>query len=136
MGVTMDVVYEGDLHCRLTHGPSGEHIETDAPLDNRGKGEAFSPTDLLGASIGSCMLTTMAIVASDRGWTMDGATAHVVKEMGSVPRRHIAKLTVAITLPKSLDERARVVLERTAHTCPVHTSLGELTKVDLTFKYV
>jgi len=136
MAVRMDVVYEGNLHCTLTHAPSGSRIVTDAPTDNRGKGEAFSPTDLLGASLGSCMLTTMAIVAQDRGWNMDGATASVVKEMGSVPRRHVAKLTVGITLPKSLDEHARTVLERTAHTCPTHTSLGELTKVDLSFRYV
>jgi putative redox protein len=136
MAVTMDVVYEGELHCTLNHGPSGRKIETDAPEDNRGKGAAFSPTDLLGASLGSCMLTTMGIVASDRGWDMNGASARVTKEMGSVPRRHVSRLTVAMTLPKTLDAHARTVLERTAHTCPVHTSLGELTTVDLSFHYV
>lgn len=136
MAVTMDVTYEGELHCTITHGPSGSRIVTDAPVDNRGKGAAFSPTDLTGASLGSCMLTTMGIVALDRGWEMTGATARVTKEMGSIPRRHIAKLTVAITLPKALDPRAREVLERTARTCPVHTSLGELTAIELSFAYV
>ena len=135
MSVEMDVTYEGDLHCTLTHAPSRATFVTDAPLDNRGRGEAFSPTDLLGASLGSCMLTTMAIVARDRGWDMDGATAHVVKEMGAVPRRHIAKLTATITLPATLDERARKVLEQTAHTCPVHTSIGSMTTIELNFRY-
>jgi uncharacterized OsmC-like protein len=136
MAVTIDVVYDGDLECTLTHGPSGDRMRTDAPLDNRGRGLRFSPTDLVGAGMGSCMLTVMGIVARDRGWDMKGATAKVVKEMGSTPRRHIAKLTVDITLPKGLDEKARTILERTAMTCPVHASLGELTKVELTFHYV
>lgn len=134
--VTVDVLYEGDLECTLTHGPSADVMKTDAPLDNRGRGLHFSPTDLVGAGMGSCMLTVMGIVARDRGWDMKGATARVVKEMGAEPRRHIAKLDVAITLPAALDEKARQVLERTAYTCPVHASLGELTKVNLTFHYV
>jgi putative redox protein len=134
--VTVDVLYEGDLECTLTHGPSGDVMKTDAPLDNRGRGLHFSPTDLVGAGMGSCMLTVMGIVARDRGWDMKGATARVVKEMGAEPRRHIAKLDVDITLPAALDEKARQVLERTAYTCPVHASLGELTKVNLTFHYV
>ena len=111
-------------------------MRTDAPVDNRGRGIHFSPTDLVGAGMGSCMLTVMGIVARDRGWDMKGATSRVVKDMGAEPRRHIAKLTVDITLPAALDEKARSILERTAYTCPVHASLGELTKVALTFHYV
>jgi putative redox protein len=136
MGVTIDVVYDGDLECTLTHGPSGDKMRTDAPVDNRGRGAHFSPTDLVGASMGSCMLTVMGIVARDAGWDMKGATAKVVKEMGVQPRRHIAKLTVDIALPAALDENARRSLERTARACPVHASLGELTQVVLTFSYV
>ena len=136
MSVTVDVVYDGDLECTLTHGPSGDQMRTDAPVDNRGRGIHFSPTDLVGAGMGSCMLTVMGIVARDRGWDMKGATARVVKDMGAEPRRHIAKLTVDITLPAALDEKARTILERTAYTGPVHASLGELTKVALTFHYV
>jgi len=136
MAVRIDIAYDGDLECTLTHGPSGDTMRTDAPVDNRGRGAHFSPTDLVGASMGSCMLTVMGIVARDRGWDMTGARATVLKEMGAVPRRHIAKLTVEITLPAALDEKARVVLERTAHTCPVKASLGELTTVDLTFRYI
>ena len=136
MAVTLDVVYEGELECALTHGPSGDRMRTDAPVDNRGRGAHFSPTDLVGAAMGSCMLTVMGIAARDRGWDMKGATARVVKEMGTEPRRHIAKLSVDITLPAALDEMARKVLERTAHTCPVHASLGPLTQVVLGFHYV
>ena len=135
MAVPLDLVYEGDLHCSLTHGPSGTGMETDAPQDNRGKGASFSPTDLVGAALGSCMLTTMGIVARDRGWNIDGTAAHVEKEMGSTPRRHIAKLTVALTMPSALDAEARKVLEETARTCPVATSLGNKIEVDLSFKY-
>ena len=136
MAVTVEVVYDGDLECTLKHGPSGDEMRTDAPVDNRGRGAHFSPTDLVGAAMGSCTLTVMGIVARDRGWDMSGAKARVVKEMGAEPRRHIARLTLDITLPATLDEKARAVLERTAHTCPVQASMGELTEVALTFHYV
>jgi putative redox protein len=135
MPVIVDVVYDGDLECTLTHGPSGATFRTDAPVDNTGQGRRFSPTDLVGASMGSCMLTVMGIVARDRGWDMKGATAHVEKDMGAVPRRHIAHLTVDITLPAHLDDKARETLERTARTCPVHASLGDMTDVALRFHY-
>jgi putative redox protein len=136
MGVTVEVIYDGDLECSLTHGPSGDRMRTDAPVDNRGRGRRFSPTDLVGAAMGSCTLTVMGIVARDRGWDMSGARARVVKEMGADPRRHIAKLSVEITLPATLDAKARTVLERTAETCPVQASMGPLTKIELSFKYV
>ena len=135
MAVTVDVAYDGDLECTLTHGPSGDRMRTDAPVDNRGRGAHFSPTDLVGAAMGSCTLTVMGIVARDRGWDMKGATAHVVKEMGAEPRRHIAKLTVDITLPAALDEKARTILERTANTCPVHQSLNPAIDKPITFHW-
>jgi putative redox protein len=135
MAVRVDVVYEGDLHCTAVHGPSGQRLRTDAPVDNRGKGEMFSPTDLVGTAMGTCMLTIMGIAARDRGWNMDGARAEVLKEMGSEPVRHIARLTVTITLPASLDARARAVLEAAARACPVHASLGPRTLTDLRFEY-
>jgi len=136
MSVRVDVIYDGELECTLTHGPSGDRMRTDAPVDNRGRGAHFSPTDLVGAAMGSCTLTVMGIVARDRGWDMKGATATVFKEMGAEPRRHIAKLTVAITLPAALEEKARIILERTALTCPVQASMGALTEIALTFRYV
>ncbi len=136
MAVRVDVTYLGDLHCEAVHGPSGDRLPTDAPVDNRGRGEHFSPTDLVGTAMGTCMLTIMGIAARDRGWDMTGATASVEKEMGAEPRRHIARLTVRITLPAALEPRARKVLEQAALGCPVHASLGERTKVDLSFEYV
>ena len=135
MTVRVEVVYEGDLHCVATHGPSGDTITTDAPVDNRGKGEHFSPTDLVGTAMGTCMLTIMGIAARDRGIDMTGARAEVLKEMGAVPRRHIARLTVRIFLPERLESRERAVLEAAARGCPVHASLGALTEVDLSFVY-
>lgn len=135
MAVKVDVFYEGDLHCGAIHGPSGDRIETDAPVDNRGKGAHFSPTDLLGTAMGTCMLTIMGIAAYDRGIDMSGARAEVFKEMSAVPRRHISKLTVRITLSARLDLRQRGVLEAAAKGCPVHASLGPHTEVDLSFLY-
>ena len=136
MAVRVDVTYDGDLHCTAIHGPSGDRLLTDAPTDNHGKGERFSPTDLVGTSMGTCMLTVMGIAAAQRGWEMTGATATVTKEMGAQPVRHIARLTVDISLPQSLDARQRAVLEAAALACPVKASLGERTTVDVQFRYV
>ncbi len=136
MAVKVEVLYEGDLHCVAVHGPSGDRITTDAPVDNRGKGEHFSPTDLLGTAMGTCMLTIMGIAAQERGIDIRGARAEILKEMSNVPRRHISKLTARITLPARLSERERKVLEAAARGCPVHASLGPDTEVDLSFEYV
>ena len=133
--VKMDVVYTGQLHCDLTHGPSGTKISTDAPKDNMGKGEAFSPTDLVGAALGSCILTTMAIVAERDGIQFASARATVEKEMNPNPRR-IATLTVKLTLPKSLTPEQRKKMEHTAHACPVHKSLHPDIQMPMTFEYV
>jgi putative redox protein len=136
MAVTIEIGYLGELHCDAAHGPSRSRLMTDAPTDNGGKGETFSPTDLVGVALGSCILTTMGIAARRRGWDMSGARADVEKEMSSVPRRHIAKLTVRASLPARLDPRAREVLEAAAETYPVTASLGPLTEIDLRFEYV
>ena len=136
MTVTVEALYEGDLHCTLRHGPSGDTFPTDAPIDNRGKGEHFSPTDLVGASMASCMLTIMGIAAADRGIDIAGARAIVTKEMSAVPRRHISKLTVEISLPAELDDSERRLMRGCAESCPVAASLGPDTEVDLRFRYV
>ena len=135
MAVTVEARYEGDLRCTLRHGPSGDTFPTDAPTDNRGRGEHFSPTDLVGAAMGSCMLTIMGIAAADRGIDLRGARAVVTKEMSAVPRRHISRLTVEITLPARLNDKERRVMRRCAESCPVAASLGTDTEVDLVLRF-
>lgn len=132
--VQMKVVYEGEKHCQLTHGPSGENIVTDAPKDNNGRGEAFSPTDLCAVSLGACMLTVMAIAAEKEGVSLKGSTADVTKEMKANPRR-IGRLGVTLRLPKDLGPEWRTKLEDIAHTCPVHHSLHPDIEIDLKFAY-
>ena len=133
--VEIDVEYSGDLHCQTTHGPSGATIHTDAPKDNEGKGEAFSPTDLVAAALGSCMLTIMGIVARRHGINITGARAHVEKEMVADPARRIAKLPVQITLPAALSSQERQMLEAAALTCPVHKSLHPNIESKIQFRY-
>lgn len=133
--VKMSMVYEGDLHCLLKHGPSGNQIVTDAPVDNQGKGAAFSPTDLTAASLGSCILTTMAIAALKSNINMNGATADVEKEMVTEPVRRIGKISVRIMMPRGIPADKREFLEKIAHNCPVHKSLSPdvLTPLDIQY---
>jgi putative redox protein len=127
--------YAGDLHCEIVHAPSGAAFATDAPKDNQGKGESFSPTDLVGAALGSCILTTMAIVARPLGIELGGATASVDKEMAAAPTRRIAKLTVHIEVPHDVPVEQREQLERAAHRCPVHKSLNPEIEIPITFAW-
>ncbi|MBN1418880.1 MAG: OsmC family protein [Planctomycetes bacterium] len=135
MAVRMEIAYEGDLRCAVVHGPSGDTIRTDAPTDNRGRGERFSPTDLVGAALGSCILTIMGIIAQDRGVDIAGARAVVVKEMTTVPRRRIAKLILEVRLPAWIDRETQAALEDSASTCPVRASLSPQTEVEIRFAY-
>jgi putative redox protein len=114
--------YLGEKHCSIMHEPSSAVIDTDAPKDNNGRGESFSPTDLVGAALASCILTTMAIVAERDNIVIKGSKAEVEKEMAANPRT-IGALHVKITLPKAIPEDYRRKLEHIAHTCPVHRSL-------------
>src|SRR6476661_5744506 len=109
--VEINATYEGQLHCTATHGPSGATLPTDAPKDNMGKGEAFSPTDLMATALATCVLTTMGIVAQRAGIDMTGATARVTKEMVSTPHRRIGRLPCTIHMPRKLDEEQRRRLE-------------------------
>jgi len=118
----MSGVYQGEKHCELTHGPSKSRIETDAPKDNNGKGERFSPTDLMGAALGSCMLTVMAIAAENEGLSIKGATFEVTKEMAPNPRR-IVRLPAVIRMPAGVPKDKRDWLARVAEACPVRQSL-------------
>jgi len=131
----IEVEYEGDLHCRLQHGPSGAVVVTDAPPDNQGKGESFSPSDLLAASLGSCVMTVMGIYARRKEIDLRGSRVHVSKVMVADPLRRVGRLDVVIDLPSTVDPAYRPALENAAHTCPVERSLHPDIKVDVTFRY-
>jgi putative redox protein len=121
--VTLSTIYEGGLRCRATHGPSGTTLITDAPVDNHGKGESFSPTDLVATALGACMMTIMGIVAERHGLDLTGMRAETVKEMSKDPPRRIAGLRTRLTVPLPANHPQRQLLEQAAHTCPVHKSL-------------
>jgi putative redox protein len=123
MSVQIDIVYQGELRCAATHGPSRTEIFTDAPVDNHGRGESFSPTDLVATALGACMLTIMGIFAQRHEIDLRGTRVTVQKEMTNVPVRRIARLTTEIHLPVGADHPHREALERAALTCPVHQSL-------------
>jgi uncharacterized OsmC-like protein len=126
--------YEGEKHCEIIHVPSQSKIATDAPKDNNGRGELFSPTDLVAAATGSCLLTVMAIMAEKEGVDLVGAYATVEKEMILSPRR-IGKLTVNVFMPKKVEESYRKKLENAAHTCPVRNSLSAEIEIPILFYY-
>lgn len=122
--MTSTVTYLGDLRTTATHLASNNQIVTDAPVDNHGKGEAFSPTDLLATSLANCALTVMGIGARERGIDMDGASASVTKHMAANPRR-VSKIEMTITFPegKSYDDKEKQILEQIGYNCPVAKSL-------------
>lgn len=132
--VAIQLEYQGDLHCRAVHGPSGTELNTDAPKDNQGRGESFSPTDLVATALATCMLTTMGILARTLAIDMAGATATVEKEMTPPPRR-IQRLTARIHVPKALSAEDQQKLERAAHTCPVKNSLHPDVEMPITFTW-
>lgn len=133
--VDIYATYTGGLRCQAKHGPSGSTLLTDAPVDNMGKGEEFSPTDLVATALGTCILTTMGIVAQRNGIDFEEAKVHVVKEMTSTAPRRIAKLAVRLEMPGGLSADARTKLEHTAHACPVHRSLHPDVEVPVEFIY-
>lgn len=131
---TSEIIYVGDLRTEAVHLKSGNKIITDAPVDNQGKGHAFSPTDLLATSLGNCMLTIMGIYAKRKEINMSGAVAKVTKIMGSEPRR-VTGITVEIEMPEGIDESERKPLENAALTCPVAKSLHPDLEQNLTLKW-
>jgi len=139
MSVEIDLVYEGQLRCRATHGPSQSQLLTDAPVDNHGKGESFSPTDLVATALGACMTTLMGIVADRDKLDITGTTVHVVKEMIQEPVRRIGTLKVTIRVPAAkaalLSAEDRKKLETAAMHCPVHKSLHPDVRTPIEFRY-
>ncbi len=120
--MTSKVTYNGSLRTTCLHLRSGNEFITDAPVDNNGKGEAFSPTDTVATGLASCMMTMMGIKARDLEVDLEGSSAEVTKHMAADPRR-IAKIEVKLELPKAVSEKHRKILVNTANTCPVHYSL-------------
>jgi putative redox protein len=127
--------YAGQLRTEATHVASGKIIQTDAPLDNHGRGQAFSPTDLVSTALGSCMMTIMGIVAERHKWNLVDSTFEIVKHMSTEPPRRIAQIDVTFRLPASLSPSDRTLLERSAHTCPVTLSLHPDVKQNVVFEY-
>lgn len=121
--VEINIVYQGELRCAATHQPSGTQLLTDAPKDNHGRGESFSPTDLVATALGTCMLTIMGIAAQNLKIDLAGTRVTVQKEMVAQPVRRIGRLSTVIDVPVKLDEEQRQKLIKAAMTCPVHESL-------------
>ena len=134
MSVVITGKYIGSLNVELKHEPSGTRLITDAPVDNGGLGSAFSPTDLVAAGLGSCILTTIGIVAKRNSLAVDGMHMRVEKHMGTEPRR-ISELVVAVHMPRGLETTERQKLERAGLMCPVHKSLHPETEIRVEFLY-
>lgn len=132
--VAVSITYEGELHCRATHGPSASTLVTDAPADNQGKGEHFSPTDLVAAALGTCILTVTAMKAQSLGLDLSGATVVVEKQMLAGPRR-IGRLATTVTIPQPVPAREQKLLEAAAHTCPVHKSMSPEVEMPIVFNW-
>lgn len=131
---TATVIYQGNLRTQATHLQSNSQLITDAPTDNQGKGEAFSPTDLVASALASCMMTIMGIKSAEMGIDLHHTQAKVSKIMSANPRR-IAEIVVDISIPLQLDDKEKKILEAAAHTCSVAQSLHPDTKQTVRFHY-
>jgi putative redox protein len=133
--VEIELVYEAGLRTRASHGPSGAALETDAPVDNHGRGESYSPTDLVATALGGCMLTVMGILAERHSWPLDGTRVRIEKHMVAEPLRRIGRLLAEIDFAKGIPAEARAPLQRAAETCPVRQSLHPDIEVDLRLRW-
>lgn len=133
--VTIEIEYQGQLHTQAVHGPSGSRLSTDAPVDNGGKGEAFSPTDLVATALGTCMVTIMGIFAARHDLDLRGTRVTVAKQMIQQPVRRIGALQVDLHLPLPASHPHRSALENAARTCPVHQSLHPDVLLPVAFHY-
>ena len=134
--VKIDIRYEGGLRCEAKHGPSEQKLHTDAPVDNHGRGESFSPTDLVATALGACMATIMGIVGDRHQIDLRGMEIEVAKEMSADAPRRIAKLTTKIKVPLPADHPQRALLENAALTCPVHKSLSSEMEKPIEFDWI
>ena len=131
---SFEIKYQGNLRTTAKHLDSGSIIETDAPKDNHGLGETFSPTDMVCTALASCILTIMAIAVEKNGININGTKAMVTKTMGNNPRR-ISKIDIELTFTKNYDAKTKIILERAAFNCPVHQSLSEKVDKNIYFIY-
>lgn len=132
---TSKITYVGNLRTSSVHLKSGNEILTDAPVDNQGKGEAFSPTDLLATALGNCILTIVGIAAKTHDFDIDGATANVTKKMAENPRR-VGEIEIELSFPaNNYTEKVKEIIERSAKSCPVAKSLHPDIIQNITFKY-
>ena len=132
---TFEIKYQGDLRTTATHLDSGSEISTDAPKDNHGLGQTFSPTDMVCSALASCILTIMAIAVEKNNVDIKGTKAMVKKTMGNNPRS-IAKIQIDIVFPKEYDSKTKTILEKAAYNCPVHHTLSETVEKNISFTYI
>ena len=123
--VNINIVYQGELRCEATHEPSNSKLSTDAPKDNQGRGESFSPTDLVATALGACILTIMGIAARNMQIDLSGTKVKVSKEMTAQPTRRIGKLSTVVEVFIKLDDEQKQKLINAAYSCPVHKSLHQ-----------
>ena len=133
--VEIQIGYKGELHCEAIHGPSRALLATDAPVDNHGRGESFSPTDLVATALGSCMATIMGIVANKEGVSLEGLSLKVGKEMSKDLPRRIVALPVEIDMPMAADHPAAELLQKAALGCPVNASIHPDIVVSLIWRW-
>ncbi|MGY8754585.1 MAG: OsmC family protein [Candidatus Poseidoniales archaeon] len=131
--VKLTATYDGNLRCTTTHGPSGAILVTDAPVDNHGKGESFSPTDLLAASMLTCIMTIVAIRADSKSISVAGMTGRIEKTMAPSPRR-VSKLVIVINLPAKIGIEDRSWLIQEGCDCPICVSISQQMELDITFQ--
>lgn len=135
MAVEIQIDYKGGLRCEAVHGPSGNVLQTDAPVDNNGRGEAFSPTDLVATALGTCMLTIIGIVAERKGIDLEGLKIRVEKHMSEDLPRRIARLPVEVRVPVAEDSGYKELIVNAALTCPVHQSLRADIEIPIDWKW-
>ena len=134
--VEIKLTYEGDLHCSALHTPSGNILVTDAPVDNNGRGQAFSPTDLVATALASCVATIIGIVAKRKQIAVEGMAVTIRKFMSADLPRRISRLELDISVPLPATHPDRQILEKAAHTCPVHHSIHPDIAVEMNWTWL
>jgi putative redox protein len=133
--VHQNIIYIGELRCEAVHGPSGVKLVTDAPIDNKGKGESFSPTDLIVTALASCVITTTGIIAEQDNIKLNGTKIYAEKHMSAEPPRRIVKIVLRFEMPRGIPKHFRLNFEKVASICPVKQSLNPEIEVKTEFRF-